>query len=43
MQLSALVEERKGLLARQDRDVPTEVQRIRQLERENREVREREG
>lgn len=34
-----MVEERRNLLARQERDVPADVQRIRQLERENGEVR----
>ena len=36
--VSALEEERKNLLARQERDIPVEIQRIRQLERENGEV-----
>lgn len=41
MELTALVEERKSLLARQDRDIPSEMQRIRLLERENGELRQR--
>ncbi len=37
--MASLTEERKKLLARQERDIPGDLFRIRQLERENKEVR----
>lgn len=39
VQVVAYIEERKELLARQERDIPSDMQRMRQLQRENSEVR----
>ena len=39
VQVVAYIEERKELLARQERDIPSEMQRTRQLQRQNSEVR----
>lgn len=40
-EISSYVAERKALLARQERDVPSDLQRIRELQRENTELQEK--
>ena len=39
VQVAAYIKERKEFLAHQERDVPSDMQRMRQLQRENSEVR----
>ena len=39
MQVAAYIKDRKEFLAHQERDVPSDMQRMRQLQRENSEVR----
>ena len=38
VQVAAYIKERKEFLAHQERDVPSDMQRMRQLQRENSEV-----
>lgn len=38
LQLNVYIEERKAFMARNGRDVPTDMQRIRQLQRNNNDV-----
>ena len=39
VQLAAYIQERKEFLAHQEKDIPSDIQRMRQLQRENNEVR----